>query len=315
MLTPKRLRHHITRRRLNPPLGFVHIPKAAGTTVVNNLESLLRPRRLIYGLDRSQFGSFSAFETLSAATRGAIFDQENAMPGGADLIAGHLAPGTIHRQYPTARLMTILRAPTSRLLSHWFYWRGYDADVRAQYGAWGEAIAHAQNDLAAFLQARQIACVTDNILVRMLLWPHPLIPSDDFIDPRHDDRLLADATRALGMFSFVYIIEAPAMLQAIETWLRLTYGYSFWARVERARQGRPPEAINASKRPVAKVTTPLSAQLASGAADQMQRSTRLDDCLWREIAARHIGESAVSDVYARSVASSIERYERLTANP
>jgi hypothetical protein len=251
---------------------------------------------------------------MQAETRRGIFDHDNEILGGADIIAGHLSPGTIRRRSPTAQLITILRAPMSRLLSHWIYWRSYGPDVRALYGDWGQAIACAQADIAEFLQTPQIACVTDNILVRMLLWPHPLIPSDDFINPRDDDRLRAEAMQALSTFSFVHIVEAPTMLESLEEWLRETYGDSFWARVHRARHGRRPRVVNASKSSVMKVTTPLTIQLATRAADPVRQSTRLDDFIWQEIAARHLGRSAVKDVYATSVASSIERYERLAGN-
>ena len=307
----KRLRHHLTRRRLNPPLGFVHIPKAAGTAVVQRLESVLRPRHFIYGLDRSQFGAFAAFETMPASTRATIFDDENEIPAFADVIAGHLSPKTIHGSYPSARLITILRTPASRLLSHWFYWRGYGPEVRAQYGDWGKAIAYAQADLGVFLQERQIACVTDNIIVRMLLWPHKLIPDDDFINPRDDDQLLAEAMQALNTFSFVHIIEVPAMMTSLEHWLRRTYGYSFWSQIKNAQRHRSAQIVNVSKSPVVKMTTPLSVQLMNGADNDVKQRTRLDDVLWYNIATRYFNQDQAKTVYARSVTSAVARYEHL----
>ena len=70
----------MTRRTLNPPLGFVHIPKAAGTSITQQLDLFLRPRKFIYGLDRSQFGSFTAFETMPAEMRAGIFDSADTIP-------------------------------------------------------------------------------------------------------------------------------------------------------------------------------------------------------------------------------------------
>ena len=251
---------------------------------------------------------------MPASTRATIFDDGNEIPAHADVIAGHLSPKTIQGSYPSARLITILRTPASRLLSHWFYWRGYGPEVRAHYGDWGQAIACAQADLGVFLHERQLACATDNIIVRMLLWPHQLIPADDFINPRDDAQLLADARRTLSTFSFVHIIEDPAMMTSLEQWLRLAYGHSFWSRVKNVQRRRSSLTVNVSKSPVVKMKTPLSVQLMNGADNDVKQRTRLDDVLWHEIANRYFTQDQAKIVYAKSVTSAVERYEHLNNN-
>ena len=305
------LRHRLTRRKLHPPLGFVHIPKAAGTSVVQQLESRLRPRKFVYGLDLSQFGSFSAFDTMPVAMRATIFDHARPIPEEVDIIAGHLSPKTILAQYPTAKLVTFMRAPAPRLLSHWFYWRGYTDDILAKYGAWGDAIASARSDLNDFLCTRQIACVIDNVTLRMLLWPHPLIPEDDFIDPKHDSDLLAEALRTLEQFSYVNIIEAPDTELSLNAWLKENYGRSFWASVQSALRQDESIRKNPSKVPAVKMNVPLSIQLQNIENNAMNERIRLDDQLWHKIAARHFTQEEANRIYTESLSEAVKRYEYL----
>jgi Arc/MetJ family transcription regulator len=73
--------------------------------------------------------------------------------------------------------------------------------------------------LIDFLTARQIACQTDNLATRMLLWPHPLIPDAGFIPAEHDDALMQQAYRTLGLLDHVNIVENPALAAEISAWL------------------------------------------------------------------------------------------------
>lgn len=311
MIQFSRFKHKITRRTINPPLGFVHIPKAAGTSITQQLDLCLRPRKFIYGLDRSQFGSFTAFETMPAEMRAGIFDRADAIPEQADIIAGHLSPKTIRAHYPSARLITIMRAPSSRLVSHWFYWRGYTDDVLTKYGTWGNSIAIARSDFADFLCAQQIACVTDNVILRMLLWPHPLIPDNNFIDPKHDTVLLAEARLTLDHFCYTDIVEAPDIQTRLKIWLRKNYGRSFWADFRSFVRRRQPIMQNSSKLPAVKMSAPLSMQLMGVAGGLMRDRVRLDDILWNDIAKRYFTHHEANIIYTKALTSSVARYEYL----
>jgi hypothetical protein len=59
----------------------------------------------------------------------------------------------------------------------------------------------------------------------MLLWPHELIPQDDFIEPHYDDVLLKQAVKKLSLFHFADVIENPNMIDNFHVWLGqpLTY--------------------------------------------------------------------------------------------
>lgn len=306
-----RLRHQLTRRTLIPPIGFVHIPKAAGTATVQQLDSRLRPRRSVYRLDRSQFGSFTAFETMAKSMQAGLVLDAQPLLAQADIIAGHLSPSTIRQHYPSAHLITILRAPQPRLISHWFYWRGYSDQVLDEFGDWGSAIALSRLELAEFLDMRRIACVTDNIILRMLLWPHSLIPDDDFIAPDHEAILLAAARRVLADFAFVGITETADSGQQLNGWLQKTYGISAWARIEQLLQRSPVIAANQSKIPVLKMQTSLTSQIDGPASAALRARTRLDDQLWQDIAQRYFGQADIDKIYHKSMSSCVHRYETL----
>jgi hypothetical protein len=223
------MRHHITRRRLSPPLGFVHMPKAGGTAMLQQLDTVLRPRRTSYALDRSQFGGFVDFATMAPNMRRAIVQKSQYSAVPPDIIAGHIAPSTILTQAPNAKLITVLRVPQARLLSHWFYWRSYADDRLAAFGGWGPMIALARSDLAAFLGNPEIACQTDNLMLRMLLWPDARIPGTAFIDPKHDAALLAAARDRLRQFDHLDVIINPDRSARLSAYLQKTYGTSLWA--------------------------------------------------------------------------------------
>ena len=306
-----RLRHHLTHRRLDPPLGFIHIPKAAGTAIIQRIETNLRPRRSIYRLDQTQFGGFTDFASITPTLRAGIILNPDAIPANADLIAGHLSPNSIRTRHPSAHLVTILRAPALRLLSHWFYWRGYTNEVLALYGDWGSNIATARANLADFLANKQLACVTDNIMLRMLLWPHPLIPSDDFINPTDDAALLAAALSTLADFAFTIIIEAPRAREQLDQFLATTYGVSLWTHLHHRLKGPDPIKANRSKIPVVKMRTPLATQLTTTAGPLLEQRTRLDDRLWQSIASRHLTRPAMEHLYHTALLCSVRRYDAL----
>jgi hypothetical protein len=49
----------------------------------------------------------------------------------------------------------------------------------------------------------------------MLLWPHKLIPIDDFIDARHDRTVLTEANDQLAGFAFVDGLENPQIFDSL----------------------------------------------------------------------------------------------------
>lgn len=309
----RRIRYHATRRSLSPKLGFVHMPKAGGTGLIADIEATLRPLCVTGGIDRSQTGSFTAFSTVPSAFRGGIIVDPMEIPAATDVIAGHFARKTIETRFPGANLVTILREPRARLLSHWFYLGNYTDDVLALYGDWGQTLALARRSLAKFISAPAIACHTDNLMTRMLLWPHDRIPPAGFIAPQ-DDAMLIDAARAaIDRFAFVDVLENPAMHDRLIQFLRHAYGQTIWSRLERliyARRGAP---RNEAAPPTPGARQAMADELTGRCHDLLDQRSRLDRHLWRHIAARALPQADLDTLAETSYRRTVDRFDRLIA--
>lgn len=266
---------------------FLHLPKAAGTSVFTLLQDVLRPRYVGYYLDRTQFGGFDKFESLSKEVRAGVqlVPRETLL----DLAAGHLARSTLLSLSGSAggKLMTVLREPRSRLLSHWLYWRSYEDARLAVYGEWGWRIALSRQKLIDFAGHPEISCVTDNPLVRMLLWPHALVPETGFIKVKHDETLLREAILRLSEFDFLGSVENPQLLQRLSAWLDSTYQPSVRIRTVRRLSARLHGGNGANVRneqvlPGGLSKCQLHKELADAEAVVHER-TRLDQSLWEYV--------------------------------
>jgi hypothetical protein len=253
------------------PVAYLHIPKVGGVAVAAGLRDALRPHRYFGGFDRVLFGDFRDFETIHPDTRRTVHLDTAGIDRDADLVAAHMALSTLRTAYPGHRLLTVMREPRARVVSLWLYWRAQPDAVLAPWGAWGERVRKSHRPLAEFLTTREVACQTDNLAVRMLLWPHPTIPEDGFIPLIADEALLHTARRALATLSFVGVNEDPELDQRIGNFLRSSF--------ERRRMNETP-ALPPERRPV------LAREFTAAAAEALQARTRLDSVLWRETARR-----------------------------
>jgi hypothetical protein len=303
------LRSQMTRRHLRPPLGFMHVPKAAGTWMVRQIDAELRPRRSIYAMDRTLFGDFEEFDTMDPEIRSRIVLDPADLPAGADVVAGHLGLATITARQREIRLATVLREPRARLLSHWLYWRSYDDEVLARYGGWQQAMALSRLDFPDFLAHAQIACIADNLLVRMLLSPHPLIPLAGFIDPQHDSALIAAARSALARFHHVGIAENPSLSERFAAWARHAYGRSPWAALRAAIPDRQPSRPNEAR--ASKLRGPPILQQLAAADDKLAACTRLDRMLWEQAAQITLQQADIVPIGDRVFADTLQRYTAL----
>lgn len=201
------------------PLVFLHLPKTSGTALVGGLTSVVQPRRIVSGFDGSLFGNFEEFETLAPEVRRQIYLEPHEMPNDGDFVSGHFALSTLSARYAGAQFMTVLREPIARLFSHWFFWRAQSAEQLRAWGKWADRVERARAPLPDFLQNREIAAQTDNLYLRMLLWPHPAIPAADFIDAREDDELVRQALARLEPFAFLDVIENPGFSENLAAFL------------------------------------------------------------------------------------------------
>jgi len=187
----------------------MHIQKTSGQAVAAGLAKQFRLQSLIGGFDRSVFGAFDRFDTLSASALASI--HVNGLPRGK-AFAGHMSYSTLSNLAPDVQIMTALREPRSRLLSLWMYCRGRTDDQLEGWGAWQDVVTLSHGSLSEFLNRDETACLTDNIAVRMLLWPHPLIPQGLPIEERYDSLLVSEASERLKGMAFYDVIENPAFV-------------------------------------------------------------------------------------------------------
>lgn len=259
-------------------VAFMHIPKTSGNALITGILNALAPPRSMFGLDRSHFGSFQLFSTMSADIMSTIHLDLGSMPAQADFIAGHFSFSTLSEKYSDAQLVTFLREPYSRLLSHWLFWRSLSDDQLSVWGDWGKLALKSREALANFLSCPALACNLDNIGVRMLLWPHPLIPSDDFINPCNDSILVGAALSRLRRFAYTDVIENPAFETNIKAWLGQKFSYA---------------KVNETTSILPERSTPLHEELTRDALGLIESHTRLDVRLWMALASRRVTSCTV----------------------
>jgi hypothetical protein len=278
------------------PLVFMHIPKSAGTSLNDALRTAIEPRGFFSAFDRCNFGTFTGFQSIAEEKRRAIVFDAAEIPRGADLILGHMSFSTTFQAYPDAQFMAILREPVSRLMSFWLFWRSKRDENLVPWGGWGDYVRKSRRPLREFIRDRSIASVVDNQSLRMLLWPHPLAPADDFIDERHDEELIEAALSRLKQFSFVDVIENPDMVAKLQNWL-----------------GRPLllQRLNETDNIPPALKTPIDQELDAETLALVEHRSRLDLKLWQEVALRHLRSLGPDSFRDQIRAENLARHTRL----
>ena len=246
-------------------IGFMHVPKTAGTAIAMSLRRALHPRQEVFGWDKSSFGGFQDYASIDPDVRKKIFLTPELLPASADLVRGHFALSTIRNRYPAARCMTILREPMSRTLSQWLFMRSHEDHGLAQWGAYAAYHAQARQPLAKFLQTAEVAGHTDNVAARMLLWPSALVPNEGFIQRSQYRAVFEEALNKLSALSFVDVIENGSLLSNLGHWL-----------------GRDVSrfTINETTAIPDVFRSPLARELTAEAYDLMEARTCIDKALW-----------------------------------
>ena len=200
----------------------MHVPKCGGSSLTNSLIEATASKCILVGHDLSLFGEFADFDSLDPAIRDMIYTDQP--PDEAfDFVRGHMALSTLKRWFPNARRITLLRHPAARLISFYLFWRSMPEQELQRRGRWSTRVRLTHGPLLDFLFAKEIACQTDNLLARLLLWPHPHIPDNDFIDISRHEILFREARRKLEDFEFVDILENPRLEENIGNWLMRSF--------------------------------------------------------------------------------------------
>jgi len=241
---------------------------------------------MVSGFDPVLFGDFADFDTFTAEERQRIFLTPADLPPAADFVAGHFAYSTLRAAYPGAQLVTVLREPFARVLSLWMFWRRTPDSALAGVAGWGDYVREARRPLKAFLSEPRIAAQTDNMALRMLLWPHPQIPAAGFIDPAHDALLLRAARQRLEKFDFVAVMEAPDLVAELQAYLGTAASYA---------------RLNETGDMPAELKTPLAAELDTQTVQLLEARSRLDLALWEDVAGprAHIRQQTILQHVAR----------------
>jgi hypothetical protein len=269
----------------------MHIPKTAGTSVAAAVRACTGSRTPVYGIDRSLFGNFADFDSMDSSLRQLIYLNAHLPTLDADCLIGHMSVSTLTAKRPGTQLVTILREPRSRLLSLWLFWRSNTDDQLRPWGAWAEYVRRSRGPLAGFLSDRGVACHTDNMAVRMLLWPHPDIPVGDFIGRSVDRLLISTAIARLQTFAFVSLIENPQLAIDMQAWLGRPFTY---------------DRVNETARLPPELSSPLDRELTPKAFALLNARSRLDRELWLHLARRCAAlgdpETSAEQIFVRNVA-------------
>jgi hypothetical protein len=275
------------------PLVFSHIPKTAGTSLTAALRDALQPGVFVQGMDQCLAGDYDDFDQFSTVARDMMYLSPEELPADATLVAGHIGPATTMARYPGADHITVLRNPRSRLLSQWMHSRSLtEFDIR-HWGPGAEAFRVGWLPLADYLEHRLVATNTDNTITRFLAWPHPLLPGSDYIDPAHDDEIAEAAIARLDAMAHVDVVENPRFVAELGSWLGAPLSESrLNERAYVPRRMRPD----------------FAAELDDRTQELMARRTRIDERLWRYVAAKVLPDEDLDAVLSASFDKAINRY-------
>jgi hypothetical protein len=266
------LKRKYNRRDPNRPLLFLHIPKSAGSSLAMSIDRAIQPKQaIIAGFDDILYGTFDDFAGMTPAESARVYVGENKLPKTADFVAGHFSYKNLLKTYPKGQAITILREPSSRILSHWLYWRGLSDQELAGIGGWGDRVLRARKPFGEFLSDPDIYCTTDNLTIRMLLSPHPLIPVSAAIEPCHDAQLLREARKVMSKFSYIDTVENPDLPKRIGAWL----GGNFQLSRDNVTRPTPPALQSDPYR-----------EFDQDTLDLLEARTRMDRVLWHAVVSR-----------------------------
>jgi hypothetical protein len=266
------------------PYVIMHVPKCAGLALAQSLARAIGAETVAQGFDRTLFGRFADFASMSEEVRGKIHlhGLPPARPG--ELIHGHYALSSLVAAYPGAHLVTVMREPRCRLISHFLFWRGHSDSDMAGWGGWMDRMRLAHGRLEDFLENRSLAAQLDNLFTRFLLSPHPDIPEDSFIAPRHHDRLHDQALAKLRHFGLVDVVENAALERNVARWLGREFHMDA-ANVTSLRSDLPVDLFD---------------QLTGRAVERLQSHSAIDRRLWVH-AARQADAFPEPEVLAESM--------------
>lgn len=196
--------------------AYLHLPKAAGSAVVEALETAVGAEHVCpWRFDHHLLGTIADWDSIAHPVFRGRPDELRPYR----LVVGHFTLPTLVGAFEPADVALILREPRARLVSQYAYWRSL---TEADHEPWGDyqAARTAALPLGRFAETARIAHVIDNLALRLVLGPHPLIPVHDFIAEAHVDELVDEAAASIDTLGHVDLLErGPAVFEALSTWV------------------------------------------------------------------------------------------------
>lgn len=282
-------------------LAFLHLPKAAGSSYRHAFAQQYAPEVTVPWLfDRVIFGHHHGTETL---VQPILLDPDTDLSG-YQYMVGHFALPTITRSFDAADVVSILREPRARLLSHYTFWRSWDLAEHEEWVPYNVSLL-ARSSLVEFCTHGEVAHQTDNLITRMIVGDHPLIPTDGMIAAADRDELTRIGVEQIDRLGFVDVLErGDATFAALEQWF-----------------GSPLEAVRLNETDLDK-GPPLQVDEVTDQRvhDLLEDRTMIDQALWRHVAIRaglsaDEAQSLGDRTAAASLASVVERAKQRVATP
>lgn len=274
------------------PLVITHIPKSGGSSLYAALGEALQPKHPRAAIDETNLASCGTRGMALAFRRRFLLTEDP--PIESDYLAGHLSTPHSRRRMPDAQHLLVLREPRARVISHWLFARSFTPVELWAWGEWGNYLRLTHGPLQEFVADPRVACMHDNLVVRLLVGPDPRIPVEGMIQRKHDDELLAIARKRLADYDFVGLLEDRRLVPKIEGWLGQVL------TLQRINEARP---LPAKRRP--DIDTEVRA-----ATPVLLERTRLDRQLWLDVACLQLdGEPArfADNALVQSLASQRHR--------
>jgi hypothetical protein len=262
-------------------VAFMHIPKCAGTAMREFLSNNLMPRPF----DFEAVGGVSYVTFITKEFMGKL----NYM--------GH-TPYTLLRQYsPDGQMITVLREPLNRLLSSWLFWKSFlTLETSKRDDLLEPLIRKSRASLHEILTDESIAVATDNIALRMLVYPHPRLAENRFIEKKYDQELLAVALARLSQFAYFDVIENPLFESNLQNWFQSAHPYIRVNVTSPSEQRRH-----------------LYTEFTKETLDALDNRCRLDRIIWRAIAAARMPETDIDRCFSDALIRGISRHSAISS--
>lgn len=261
-------------------LAYLHLPKAAGTSIRAALSAYYPADATVpYSFDRHLFGD----EPRIAEITEPVFLGDPVDFKAYRYMEGHWTLPSMESAFESADIVCLLREPRARFLSHYSFWRSWPDSMHELWEPY-QAARYAGLPLSEYCTEPGAAHQTDNLITRLLLGPHELIPDRGFI--RDDDiaTVVAEACAGLDAIGHADVIErGDATYQAFEAW--------FGSQLSRERLN---ETDLGSGEPI-----DFHDALDAKTMTLVNRRNSADVEIWRHVARRRM-----SDDEARSLADS-----------